>query len=106
MTSKKRDREGMNMESSKLVFTGVVVKEEDGFSALCVDLDVASEGQTPKEAKNNLFEAVTLYIESALESNLPIIRPVPAEESPLTARREDTVEIFSIKIDLQVHAHA
>jgi predicted RNase H-like HicB family nuclease len=94
------------MESSKLVFTGAVVREEDGYSALCIDLDVASEGQTIDEAKKNLFEAVTLYIESALESNLPIIRPVPAEENPLTNRQKDTVEIFNIRVDLQVRAHA
>ncbi len=94
------------MESSKLVFTGVVVKEEDGFSALCIDLDIASDGQTAEEAKNNLFEAVTLYIESAMESNLPIIRPVPLEENPVNTRREDIAEVFSIKIDLQIHAHA
>jgi predicted RNase H-like HicB family nuclease len=106
MTVKKRDREDIKMESSQLVFNGVVVREEDGYSALCIDLDVASEGQTIDDAKKNLFEAVTLYIESALESNLPIIRPVPAEENPLTARREDTVDIFNIKVKLQVHAHA
>jgi len=94
------------MERGQLVFTGVVVKEADGYSALCSDLDVASEGQTIDEAKKNLFEAVTLYIESALESNLPIIRPVPAEENPLSARREDAVEKFNIKVNLQVHAHA
>jgi predicted RNase H-like HicB family nuclease len=96
----------MKMESSKLVFTGAVIKEEDGFSALCVDLDIASEGRTSDEAKNNLFEAVTLYIESALESNLPIIRPIPSEENPVTAKRENAIEIFNIKIDLQVQAHA
>jgi predicted RNase H-like HicB family nuclease len=106
MTVKKRDGEDIKMESSKLVFTGVVVKEEDGYSALCIDLDVASEAQTIDEAKKNLFEAVTLYIESALESNLPIIRPVLAEENPLTARQKDTIEIFNIKVNLQVHAYA
>ena len=94
------------MEGGKLIFTGVVVTEEDGYSAICVDLDVASDGQTAGEAKNNLFEAVTLYIEAALESNLPIIRPVPTEDNPLTTRREDVVEVFSIKIDLEIHAHA
>jgi len=101
-----KGREDYTMEKSKLVFTAAVVKEEEGFSALCIDLDIASEGQTVDEAKNNLFEAVTLYIESALESNLPIIRPVPLDENPVNTRREDVAEVFSIKIDLQIHAHA
>jgi predicted RNase H-like HicB family nuclease len=106
MTGKKRDREDMKMGISRLVFTGVIVSEEDGYSALCVDLDIASEGETIDEAKKNLFEAVTLYIESALESNLPIIRPVPAEENPLHLRPKDIAEKFNIKVNLQVHAHA
>jgi len=94
------------MEKNKLVFTGMVIREEDGFSALCIDLDIASDGQTAEEAKKNLFEAVTLYIESAMESNLPIIRPVPVEENPINRRKEDVTEVFNIKIDLQIHAHA
>ena len=94
------------MEISQLIFTGVIVREKDRYSALCIDLDVASEGEEINEAKKNLFEAVTLYIESALESNLPIIRPVLVEENPLHTRAKDIVEKFKIKVSLQVHAHA
>ena len=94
------------MEVSQLIFTGVIVREKDRYSALCIDLDVASEGEKINEAIKNLFEAVTLYIESALESNLPIIRPVPVEENPLHTRAKDIVKKFNIKVSLQVHAHA
>lgn len=94
------------MEVSQLIFTGVIVREKDRYSALCIDLDVASDGGKINEAKKNLFEAVTLYIESALESNLPIIRPVQVEENPLHTRAKDIVEKFNIKVSLQVHAHA
>ena len=39
-------------------------------------LNVASQGETVEEAKKNIIEAVTLYLETAIESNLPIIRSV------------------------------
>jgi len=39
------------MEVSQLIFTGVIVREKDRYSALCIDLDVASEGEEINEAK-------------------------------------------------------
>jgi predicted RNase H-like HicB family nuclease len=68
------------MENPIFVFTGVIIKEDEGYSSLCLELDVASQGETIDEAKFNLVEAVNLYLESAIESNLPIIRPVPENE--------------------------
>ncbi len=62
------------MDNLKFVYIGIIIKEEEGYSALCPELDVASEGETIREAKLNLFEAVTLYIETAIESNLPLNR--------------------------------
>jgi len=55
----------------------VVVQEEEGFSSLCLELDVASQGETIEQAGDMLLEAVTLYLETAVESNLPYLRPVP-----------------------------
>ena len=66
-----------------LLFTGVILNDGDSFSAICIDTDIASDGISADEAKRNLIEAVNLYIESALENNLPIIRPVPSGENPL-----------------------
>jgi len=63
-------------DRTSFVFTGVLIKEDEGYSALCLELDVASQGETVEEAKKNIIEAVTLYLETAIESNLPIIRPV------------------------------
>lgn len=90
------------MEKNQFTFTGVIVGEETGYSSLCLELDVASQGISVDDAKKNLLEVVSLYIELALEANLPIIRPVPAEENPLTARAGDVAETFNIKIDLRV----
>lgn len=93
------------MENSTFVFDAIIIKENDGYSSLCLNVDVASEGDTMKEAKMNLKEAVTLYLETSIENNLPIIRPVPEEENPATLRMNDIVEKFFLKVDLSVYIY-
>ena len=46
-------------------FTAILEKEEDGYSALCPELDMASQGATLEEARDNLREALTLFMETA-----------------------------------------
>jgi predicted RNase H-like HicB family nuclease len=46
-------------------FTAVIEREGDGFVALCPELDIASQGDTVEEAKNNLAEAIELFLEVA-----------------------------------------
>lgn len=94
------------MRENKFIFSAVIVKEIDGFSGLCIDVDVASDGDTLKETKKNLVEAVNLYLETAIENNLPVIRPVPREENPTFTRPDDIQESFKIKVDLEVFAYA
>ena len=93
------------MEKPTLVFTGTVIKETEGYSSLCLELDVASQGETQEEAKQGLIEAVTLYLETTIESNLPLIRPVLERDNPINTRPDEVVEIFKMKIDFQVQAY-
>jgi hypothetical protein len=51
-----------------------------------------------------LAEAVTLYLETCFENNLPYMRPVPPEEDPRRSVPENLVEIFRLKVDFRVHA--
>lgn len=51
-------------------FTAFIEREDDGFVALCPELDVASQGGTVEEAKANLVEAVELFLETASPSEL------------------------------------
>jgi predicted RNase H-like HicB family nuclease len=55
-------------------FTGIIEREGDWYVALCPELDVASQGKTVEEARDNLAEAIELFIEVAdpteLESRL------------------------------------
>ena len=46
-------------------FTALVEREGDGYVALCPEFDVASQGNTVEEARNNLAEAVPLFLETA-----------------------------------------
>jgi predicted RNase H-like HicB family nuclease len=50
--------------------TAIIEREDDGFVALCPELDVASEGATIEEARANLVEALTLFFETASPSEV------------------------------------
>jgi len=50
--------------------TAILSREDDGFVALCPEIDVASQGDTVEEAKANLKEAVELFFECASETEI------------------------------------
>ena len=45
--------------------TAIIQRENDGFVALCPELDVASQGDTVEAARENLREALELFFECA-----------------------------------------
>jgi len=45
--------------------TVIVEREGDCYVALCPELDIASQGDTVAEARDNLAEALTLFFETA-----------------------------------------
>ena len=49
----------------KKTLTATIWREDDGFVALCNELDIASQGDTIEEARANLTEAVELFFETA-----------------------------------------
>ena len=52
---------------SKLLLNVIVKHEDKGYSVICSELNVASQGETFEEAIDSIKEAVELYIESAEE---------------------------------------
>ncbi len=46
-------------------FTAIIEREGDGYVALCPELDIASQGDTVEQARNNLLEALELFFEVA-----------------------------------------
>lgn len=68
---------------NKLILHNLIEKENGLYSALCLELDVASQGKTVEEARKNLQEAVELYLEDAIGSKEEkdfIPRPAPPAE--------------------------
>ena len=52
------------MESAQRL-TAIIEREDDGYVALCPELDIASQGASIEEARANLVEALTLFFETA-----------------------------------------
>ena len=50
--------------------TAIIEREEDGYVALCPELDIASQGETVAEARSNLQEALELFCGTASASEI------------------------------------
>jgi len=46
------------------------MREGEGYVANCPELDVASQGETVEEARDNLVEAIALLLETADRSEI------------------------------------
>ena len=51
-----------------LILTIVIKKEGTGYSSWCPELDVASQGETVEEARQNLKEAAELHVEAMIQN--------------------------------------
>jgi predicted RNase H-like HicB family nuclease len=55
----------------RIIFTALIKEEaEGGYLVLCLELGVASQGETIEEVKKNIVEAVELYMESAKDIDI------------------------------------
>jgi predicted RNase H-like HicB family nuclease len=45
--------------------TAIIEREDDSYASLCPELDIASQGDTIKESKRSLKEAIKLFLEVA-----------------------------------------
>ena len=50
--------------------TAIIERQEEGFVALCPELDIASQGDTIEEARKNLQEALELFFETASSAEI------------------------------------
>jgi len=67
--------------------TAIIEREDDGFVALCPELDIASQGTSIEEARANLLEALTLFFETA---------------SPTEIARRGRREVFITQVEVPV----
>ena len=49
----------------KYPLTAIIEREGDGYVAFCPELDIASQGDTVERARDNLKEALELFMETA-----------------------------------------
>ena len=49
----------------KYKLTAVIEREGKGYVALCPEVDIASQGDTIEQARDNLKEALELFMETA-----------------------------------------
>ncbi len=52
--------------------TAIIEREGNGYVSLCPQLDIASQGDTVQEARDNLREALELFFEVASPSEIRI----------------------------------
>lgn len=45
--------------------TAIIAREGDGYVSLCPELDIASQGDSVEQARDNLREALELFFETA-----------------------------------------
>lgn len=95
-----------NIDNHNFVLESVIVKEDDGYYSLCLDVDVASQGDTIEEAKAMLVEAVELYLESSIDSSLPVLRRTPDDSNPLLMDKDNVAEHFTLKLKLELTVDA
>jgi len=46
-------------------FTALIQREDDMYVSFCTELDIASQGSTVQEARENLREAIEMFLECA-----------------------------------------
>ena len=63
----------------KRSFTATVSKEEDWYIAQCLEVDIASQGETEAEALANLREALELHFEPPIATYAPQVRTLEVE---------------------------
>lgn len=63
----------------KKLFTASVWKEDKLYVAQCIEVDVASQGNTEEEALTNLKEALELHFEEPVAFEFPKLKKVEVE---------------------------
>jgi predicted RNase H-like HicB family nuclease len=62
-------------------FTAVISQEDEWYVAQCLELDVASQGESQETALNNLREALELHFDEPRSTVTPSVRTLEIEVS-------------------------
>ena len=58
-------------------FTVIYTQEDKWIVARCIEIDVVSQGRTQKSAEKNIREAISLYIDSFGDEQIPKYKTKP-----------------------------
>lgn len=83
-----------------LSFTSLVKKEGNQYASLCIELDIASCGQTKNEAIAGLKNAIEAYLEYMISEGKEneIYRPVPMNELKKFLFPEPNTNIYELSL--------
>lgn len=76
-----------NGQEDLMKLTAIIEREGDGYVSLCPELDIASQGDSIEQARDNLREALELFFETA---------------SPEETKRRLGGEVFVTQIEVSV----
>ena len=63
----------------KRTFTASLTHEGEWVIAQCLEVDIASQGETEDEAMRNLQEAIALHFTPPVATAIPDLRPIEVE---------------------------
>jgi predicted RNase H-like HicB family nuclease len=65
-----RDNHTEKTPDMRKQLTVIIEREGDGYVSLCPELDIASQGDSIEEARDNLKEAVELFFDTASDTEI------------------------------------
>lgn len=96
---------GQTAERVVYPFTFIFRREDNEWSALACEVDVASCGSNIDEARDGLKEAVELYLSYMIEHGLrdQVARPVPSDDLAEFCQDECKIEYHALIVDIVTH---
>lgn len=94
------------MEKDAILNVSIREEKEGGYSIICTDLDIASQGETINEAISNIKEAIELYMESAEELGImdEILEKLGLREEDIREKSFITSRILRTEIPIKITA--
>lgn len=92
------------MERELILNISIKKEREGGYSVLCTDLDIASQGETIEEATENIKEAIELYIESAEELGImnEVLEKLGLTQDDIEDKNIQLPKIFRTEIPIKL----
>lgn len=59
-------------ELKELFISGILFREKEEWTSLCLQFDIAGQGKTPAEAIEKTLEAVSLYLKTSLDEGMAL----------------------------------